>query len=412
MNRSFRLIPLLVVLAGSALAGSRYQVIHRFQQTGSIGIEPTDLIADKAGNLYGTTSSGGKYGFGTVYELMPPTNGGGWTVTPLYSFRNGSSNWAAGWLILDQSGNLYGVNPYGGHGCGGGCGTVFELTPPKAGGGGWIETDLYVFSGWDGLQPGGLVLDREGNLYGTSYYGGRGCMALGCGTVFQLTPSGHGKAWTRTVLYFFKGVPGDHGDGDGANPLNVIFDSQGNLYGVTAGGGHCDQQACYGTAFELKPPKNKRGTWRESVLYRFGSGEQLFSGVVRDQSGSLYGGTVDSVYQLVLANGVWTENTLVSGAYIYGGVVFDKAGNLYGTTLSNTGFPNGTVFKLSPPTKGHSGWTQTVLHAFSEGRDGGGPAYGVTFGLGGSLYGTTLEGGNHQCHTGGGGCGTVFRVAP
>jgi uncharacterized repeat protein (TIGR03803 family) len=418
-KRLLILMTLLVVFSGHAFAGSKYQVIHRFQQSGSIGNTPIGLISDSAGNLYGTTNTGGKYGFGTVFELSPPgTAGGPWTTTLLYSFPTGSAVYqsaGAGSLILDQLGNLYGVSTWGGHGCSVfGCGYVFELTPPQEAGSGWTENTLYIFSGWDGYQPGGLALDQEGNVYGTTFGGGRGCMAVGCGTVFKLTPSTDGKAWKRTVLYFFKGVLGEQGNGDGAGPLGLILDPKGNLYGVTVNGGHCDQAGCYGTAFELKPPRNNSGgAWTESVLYRFGSGEQLTSGVVREDSGSLYGSTLDSVYQLRLANGVWTENILVSGAYLYGGVIFDRAGNLYGMTLNSSQYTHGTVFKLSPPGKGHSRWTQTVLHAFAGGRDGSAPSQGVTFGLGGELYGTTLRGGNNMCPVDGdAGCGTVFTVVP
>jgi uncharacterized repeat protein (TIGR03803 family) len=419
-RRLLILMTLLVAFPGAAFAASKYQVIHRFQQSGSIGNTPIDLISDHAGNLYGTTDTGGKYGFGTVFELSPPaTKGDPWTTSMLYSFPTGASVYqSAGGdsLILDQSGNLYGVSTWGGHGCSiFGCGYVFKLSPPEMAGSGWTETNLYTFSGWDGFEPAGLALDQAGNVYGVTYYGGRGCKAVGCGTVFELTPSGQGKAWTRTVLYFFKGVPGDQGEGDGASPIGVIFDPKGNLYGVTATGGQCAQGGCYGTAFELKPPTKKGGEWPESVLHRFPiGGDQPYSGVVLDKSGALYGSTVYSVYQLVLANGVWTENILVSGAYIYSGVILDESGNLYGTTLFSSQYTNGTAYKLSTSGRNGGTWTQTVLHAFASGRDGQAPDSGVTFGLDGALYGTTLRGGNSQCNVGGGnvGCGIVFTVAP
>jgi uncharacterized repeat protein (TIGR03803 family) len=410
-RRLLILMTLLVVFAGSAFAGSKYQVIHRFQQSGIIGNNPTDLIADSAGNLYGTTDTGGKYGFGSVYGLVAPQNGGAWTIMPLYSFRSAVVS-----LIPDQSGVLYGANQSGGH-CGQACGTVFRLTPPKDPGGGWTESDLYVFGGWDGAEPGGLVWDQQGNLYGTTAYGGRGCSAIGCGTVFKLTPSGDGKAWTRTTLYFFKGVRGDRGEGDGEYPLGVTFDPKGNLYGVTLRGGQCDQGICYGAAFELEPPTKNGGHWTERVLYRFPSPrvpyDQLNSGVVLDKSGALYGSTDYFVYQLALEKGVWTENILSSEAYIYSGLVVDEAGNLYGTTSYNSEYTSGTVFKLSPPDKNGGTWTQTLLHVFASGRDGQAPVGGVTFGLDGALYGTTLLGGNNQCQIDDGvGCGIVFTVAP
>jgi uncharacterized repeat protein (TIGR03803 family) len=402
------------VLTGSALAQSKYQILHSFHLSGNVGVGPGDMISDNAGNLYGTTGSGGKYGFGTVYELKPPaTSGRPWTATTIYGFPIGDpyiKSAVAGWLILDQSGNLYGVTAYGGQGCNGrGCGTVFRLAPPKGPGSGWTETTLYSFSAWDGWQPGGLALDTQGNLYGTTYGGGRGCSALGCGTVFKLTPATHKKAWTRTVIHFFKGVPSHRGNGDGAGPFDVIFDQKGDLYGVTASGGQCDGAGCYGAAFELKPPTRKGYSWTESVLYRFGRseiGDQLNSGVVLDKSGALYGGTQNTLYQLAFANGVWSKNVLISGNYNnYNGVILDGAGKLYGTTLNGGQYNNGAVFKLSPPGKGDGTWTQTVLHAFAGGRDGSFPDSGVTFGLDDELYGTTGGGGAL-------GYGTVFRVGP
>jgi hypothetical protein len=116
----------------------------------------------------------------------------------------------------------------------------------------------------------------------------------------------------------------------------------------------------------------------------------------------------------MFTHGAWTENVLASGAYIFSGMIFDEAGNLYGTALWESQYTNGDVFKLSPPGATGGTWTQTVLHPFAGGSDGSSPDGGVTFGLDGELYGTTLRGGNSQCNIGGGnlGCGTVFRVAP
>jgi uncharacterized repeat protein (TIGR03803 family) len=403
-NRSLILITLLTFV-GNAFAGSKYQVIERFQQAGIAVHYPTNLTADKAGNIYGVANAGGKYGFGGVYELKPPgTKGGAWTRTLLYSFPRGCAGCLMpGSLVLDQSGNLYGaVSVSAG-------GVVFQLKRPANGGGKWTETDIYIFNGWDGDAPDGLALDSSGNLYGTTLGGGRYCGGQGCGTVYKLAPSTQGGRWKRTVLYFFKGVPGDRGVGDGAAPLGVTFNKNGNLYGTTLAGGQCQTGMCAGTVFKLQHPQRQGGAWREEVLYRFSNpNNQPSSGVVIGRSGALYGATSDFVYRLALVGSVWRETDLASVCCSYNGVILDEAGNVYGTAYSQSQYPNGMVYKLSPPY-----WTQTVLHAFAGGSDGSGPQSPVTFGPDGALYGTTLTGGNQQCvDYDNVGCGTVFRVVP
>ena len=147
------------------------------------------LIFDAAGDLYGTTADGGTFGVGTVFELTP-TAGGGWTEQALHSFNNNGTDgyWPYASLIFDAAGNLYGTTGSGGTND---YGTGFELTP--AAGGSWTENVLHSFNnnGADGFNPGaGLILDAAGNLYGTTTSGGTGsnCVWEGCGTVFELTP--------------------------------------------------------------------------------------------------------------------------------------------------------------------------------------------------------------------------------
>jgi uncharacterized repeat protein (TIGR03803 family) len=400
----------------SAFSGLTYGVVYPFPNE-SHGYRPYELIADSAGNLYGATQYGGNSCCGVVFQLAPPAkSGGSWTETVLYSFNSGRFGAGIGSLLFDQSGNLYGVASAAGKL---GFGFVFKLMPPNQPGASWTETTIYSFSGWDGYQPGGLTIDQAGNLYGTTYGGGIECRGFGCGTVYMLTPPAHGGTWKRTVLYFFKGVLGGNGVGDGANPFDVIFDANGNLYGATSGGGQCQQATCNGTIFELKPPANKGKPWTESVLYRFSTNLGLVSGVVFDKSGALYGATLTSVYQLALKGGVWTYTDLQDfnggsgGYYLLAGVTPDQAGNLYGTTAGG-GTGDGIVFQLVPPGKGGSAWTETVLHDFAGGVDGNEPAGNLVFGKGGFLYGTTLMGGaDIKCGIyGSPGCGTVFRIAP
>ena len=167
------------------------------------GIAPeSGLIFDRAGNLYGTTVAGGAFGLGAVFELSPsPT--GNWTEKVIYSFRPFGTNDGTnpyGTLALDASGNLYGTTAFGGSKA---LGTVFELTPQPDGT--WTEAILYNFcslpSCSDGLQPHyGLVLDPSGNLYGVT----PASSATSGGLVFKLThdPSGN---WTESVLHVLNG---------------------------------------------------------------------------------------------------------------------------------------------------------------------------------------------------------------
>jgi len=344
-------------------------VLHNFNENGSDGWGPqSGLIFDAAGNLYGTTTSGGTYNHGTVFELSPMP-GGGWTETVLYSFGNstdGAYPYYAG-VIFDAAGNLYGTTYSGGtYNCpgDGGCGTVFKLTPTV--GGGWTETVLYNFgNGTDGYAPyAGLILDAAGNLFGTTTYGGTNRCAeaqyQGCGTVFELSPTA-GGGWTETVLHNFDGT-------DGAIPIaSLIFDTAGNLYGTTEGGGSYTND---GTVFQLSPMAG--GGWTETVLYSF-----------NEQGPGGYGPAA-------------------------GPLVFDAARNLYGTVFNGGAYFGGTVFKLAPTVGG--GWTETVLYNFGYSTDGNGPWAGLIFDATGNLYGTTWYGGTYQC--GQGGCGTVFELTP
>ncbi len=174
-------------------------VLHSFN--GADGWFPeAGLIFDTAGNLYGTTGLGGIHEFGTVFELSP-REGGGWAEKVLHSFNengvDGSLPYAS--LIFDVAGNLYGTTYYGGiHTCEGHyCGTVFELSPKD---GGWSEKLLHSFgNGTDGTLPqSSLAIDAAGNLYGTTYYGG----IHAAGVAFELSPR-EGGGWTETVLHSF-----------------------------------------------------------------------------------------------------------------------------------------------------------------------------------------------------------------
>ncbi len=216
------------------------------------------LIMDASGNLYGTTNGGGandgsQVGPGVVFELTPDATGTAWTETVLHSFF--CSNCADGanpapGLIMDGAGNLYGTTTTGGATGGG---TVFQLTPSDTG---WSETVLYSFCSQtrcaDGLYPyGDLIMDEAGNLYGTTWRGGSGTQLIS-GVAFELTPDSTGTAWTETVLYNFCS---QSNCADGGGPFaGLLMDASGNLYGTTNVGGNfnnkCAVQGC-GTVFAL-----------------------------------------------------------------------------------------------------------------------------------------------------------------
>jgi uncharacterized repeat protein (TIGR03803 family) len=330
------------------------------------GADPlAGLIFDAAGNLYGTTGAGGTYDYGTVFELTPAA-GGGWTETVLHNFNYNVTDgyYPYAGLILDAAGNLYGTTSQGGT-YGYGWGTVFELTP--AAGGGWTEKVLHSFpdyNGTDGTSPyAGLIFDAAGNLYGTTSQGGTYIFR---GTVFELTPAA-GGGWTETVLHSF----GNGADADSPQ-AGLIFDAAGNLYGTTVEGGTGSNCifGC-GTVFELTPAAG--GGWTEKVLYSFNAngtdGYYPYAGLIFDAAGNLYGTTryggtssgcapygCGTVFELTpAAGGTWTETVLhnfgngTDGATPLAGLIFDAAGNLYGTTSSGGTYGYGTVFELQVP---------------------------------------------------------------
>jgi hypothetical protein len=233
-HAGFRLLVLgLLMLGFTSIASAQWseQVLYSFQG-GTDGSTPTGgIVFDKAGNLYGATTDGGADNCypiaycGTVFQLTPPANNGdSWTETVLYVFKGakfGDGDLPAGGLVIDSQGNLYGTTAYGGTGnCllegspGGGCGAVYELSPPAQKGGAWTETILYSFpTAVQGYLPqGDLVFDGDGNLYGATDFGGGYGTSCNpyyqyCGAIFELSPPQQkGGGWTETVLYGFKGT--------------------------------------------------------------------------------------------------------------------------------------------------------------------------------------------------------------
>jgi uncharacterized repeat protein (TIGR03803 family) len=384
----------------------------------------TGLVFDADGNLYGATLEGGAYGYGAVFQLAPDA-GGGWTETVVYSFC--SAGWPcsdgaypySGSLVFDADGSLYGTTTAGGGyqmPCGGtDCGTVFELSP--VGDGTWTETVLHSFgNGNDGRLPAApLIFDANGNLYGTTVFGG--ATYKKGGTAFELTPS-TGGTWTETILHNFCSAPAC---ADGGEPsAGLIFDAAGTLYGTTTLGGshqlHCNGEGC-GVVFELTPGSN--GKWKERTLHSFifSDGSNPGSSLIFDAAGNLYGKTsaggpqsAGTIFELTRGNnGAWKEKVLNKVGGSNGSLVFDAAGNLYDAIGQSGKHPDGSVFELKPSKNGK--WTQKVLFSFN-GQDGAGPGSSLIFDSAGNVYGVTGRGGASGSGCGGRGCGTVFEITP
>jgi len=254
--------------------GYSESVLHTFTGLGDGANPYVSLTMDSSGNLYGTTYNGGACALGTVFELVKSS--GGYTEKILYSFgctpNDGSYPYGA--VIADSAGNLYGTTESAGASEDG---TVFELVNS---GGEYTEKVLYNFSGTDGDMPvGGVIADLAGNLYGTTEGGGE----YAAGTVFELTNSL--GSYTENVLYSFKGPSDD----DGQAPMaSLVMDASGNLYGTARlGGTGCAPQGC-GIVFELV---NASGTYTEKIVHRFGApgdGLDPSAPLVVDSAGNLY----------------------------------------------------------------------------------------------------------------------------
>ena len=448
------LVCLGIVLATVSVASASWKekVLYSFQGGLNDGSVPAGgVVFDRAGNLYGATTGGGPDSCapignecGTVFQLAPPAKKGDpWTETILYQFKGeGSQDGSApaGGVILDAAGNIYGTTAYGGTGdcillgVKAGCGTVYELSPPKQKGGPWTERLRYSFKGGnDGYFPSGtLTFDSKGNLYGaTQFGGGKGttCNSIFqyCGTVFELRPARQkGGQWTEKVLHSFAGGK------DGANPNGgLVFDRTGALYGTTLSGGNEKCKTSHslgcGTFFVLKP-SHKKSDWTEALLHLFSggadgatpNGDLAFDLQGRIDGTSVEGGDQGSGVVFEFSSrksGSWSENVLHSftgkeGWSAEAGVLIDSAGKLYGT-VSMGGAGGGTVYLLEH-SRHVPNWRIELLHTFIGNPDGISPAARLAQDSHGQLYGTTLYGGTGQGgqNCGSYGCGTVFLVFP
>jgi uncharacterized repeat protein (TIGR03803 family) len=319
-------------------------VLHSFGGPDASGYSPTaPLIQAKDGALYGTTSSGGANGGGTVFRI---TLQGAYSV--VYSFGATATDGAvptAG-VIQASDGNFYGTTASGGSNhciqipqAGGNCGTVFKLTPSGA------ESVVYSFgaSVSDGVEPnGGLIQASDGNFYGTTETGGAGtcgpsALQYNCGTVFRITPAG-----VETVMHSFSTFAGD-----GFAPQGTLIQAtDGALYGTTPSGGNCNSSNGCGTVFKMTP------TGQLTILYAFATNSAL--------------------------DGYGPSPFLIQAT----------DGNFYGTTgsggTSGGADLDGTVFKLTP-----SG-IKTTLYSFGPlNTNPSNPLGGVIEGRDGAFYGVT-----------------------
>ncbi len=418
----------------------RLSTVYAFTGEEQIQNPNPGLAFDAAGNIYGTTYSGGdpecsgdqRNGTcGIVYELSKNSDGS-WTENTLVIFNYENGEYPAGGLVLDSAGNLYGASPYGiGDNCFFGCGGIYELSPNSDGT--WTQTILYAFAGSpDAGNPMGVVLDNQGNIFGVSTGGGfSSCGDFGCGAIFELSPEKVG--WSEKVVYrFAAGLPGLDPGGD------IVIDAAGNFLGTTYktgpfGSCYYTSGACLGAVYEVSAGSD--GEWSATTLYKFAPGKdgsQPSTSLVADSAGNLYGITVHggdyfattcpfgcgTLYEISpQPGGGWSENTLYPfpQSVTYGGtnvdgatadLIIDSAGNLYGTSsiggdlVCNCGY----VFEMSPTGNGE--WQQKTLYNFLNGSDGEQPAAALTFGLNGQLYGTASTG------TGANSSGNVFQLTP
>jgi uncharacterized repeat protein (TIGR03803 family) len=333
----------------------QHTILHTFVSKSTYdGVTANGVILDSSGNLYGTTSEGGYYTFGTVFEL---TSSG--SFSNLHNFRGEETDGLGpeGVVVRDSAGNLYGTTSAGaGIGCGGGgCGVIYKVNSSGS------ETVLYSFTGnGEGANPeGSPILDAAGNLYGTAIFGGDlSCLphlGYGCGTVWKLDTSRK-----LTVLYTFTGGT------DGSAPAaGLIRDSSGNLYGTAVEGGDL---SCYapigcGTAFKIDSSGNF------TVLHTFTGGAsdgQFPEGALfRDSSGNLYGTTYTGGDQscalfdnpgcgVVYKLDTFGNETILhafagattDGALTYATLISDGKGFLYGSTRYGGTFNGGVIFAV------------------------------------------------------------------
>lgn len=383
-NLGFAIVAGLLWAGNPVAHGQTLTTLASFN--GSNGDLPySGLVADSAGNMYGTTFYGGDYGYGTVFEFDTVTH----ALSSVGSFNvlNGSNPVNYGHLVIDAQGNLYGTTATGGlnH-----SGTVFEWSAQTHA----IITLVSFDQATTGYLPyGTLTADSGGNLYGATQFGGPG----NGGTVFRVDAGTH----ALTTLKTFQSQ--DNIDGYSATSPPVI-DPHGNLYGATAGGGPNGKN---GTIYRIDALSHEFTT----VAVFDGDNGALPNGLIADAKGNFYGtarlgGAFGNGVVFEFETATQTLKTLASfdganGSLPSASLILDASGNLYGTTYYGGDYPsNGTVFKLEVSTH-----TITTLISF-DGANGAGPFSSLLADADGQLYGTTT-GGDFKAY----GLGTVFELS-
>jgi uncharacterized repeat protein (TIGR03803 family) len=395
MKKLFSAVVFLLMLAAAAAqpaAAQKLKPLHEFNGVDDGRNPEGKLLRDAAGNLYGTTFTDGIGSAGTVFKI---DSTGREKVLFQFHVSDGADPSAA--LIQDQAGNLYGVADEGP----GGAGIVYKLSPEGK------QTILFAFQGClfchrPRVPQGALFMDKAGNLYGTTVFGGKGKCQSGCGTIYRLDPAGK-----LHVLYEFSG------GADGSVPVGpLVPDGKGNLYGVAQAGGDlsCSElRVGCGTVFRFA-----RKSGKLNVLHTFhgADGATPQPDLLLDTtSGNLYGAasqggtSQNGVLFKISSDGKYTIlhrfTGTKDGSSPNGGLVLDEAGNLFGTAQTGGRGTDGTAFVINPA--GHL----KLLHTFNGGLDGAFPQGGLIRDEAGHLYGVAVSNGLIDQQN-----GDVFEITP
>jgi uncharacterized repeat protein (TIGR03803 family) len=389
-------------LAANTACWAQFKTLVNFNTSNGAFPGYGAFVQGTDGGLYGTTQGGGAERGGTVFRITP--NG---ILTTMYSFgaQNGTDGWAPyGGLLLGTDEAFYGTTFQGGptnSTCLVGCGTVFKITQKG------VLTTVYSFALTDGANPtGSLVQGADGDLYGTTEFGGNGtCVNLytpGCGTIFKIN-----SKFGFTSLYSFTGA-------DGWNPHGgLVQGTDGNFYGTTAQGGAYSG----GTVFKITPGGELTTLYNFCTISNCSDGQYPNAALIQASDATLYGTTAaggsvcgfgsSGTFFKITTGGALT--TLTTFCPSDASLIQGSDGNFYGTTVTG-GFSRnsfcyavfsagcGTVFKIVPETN-----VLTIVHNFGD-KDGDLPLAGVLEATTGSFYGTTSTGGPYAQ-------GTIFRLS-